>query len=303
MPKSKRALFLLQRTVTSPVELVHLPGPLRKFVEQRRLARECIALIPTMGALHEGHLSLIDHARAHGAERVIVTIFVNPTQFGPSEDLAAYPRTLEQDCALLADRDVDLVFSPSVETIYPNGHESFVSLESLPNHLCGRSRPGHFRGVATVVTQLFNLVQPDVAVFGEKDYQQLQVLKKMAQDLHFPVEILGAPIVREADGLAMSSRNQYLNEHERKRALGLSQALELARRTVMEGETDAESVIALMSEHLEGSGEIDYVAIVDEMSLTSVLSIDRPVRALVAVQVGLTRLIDNCRLELQVTTP
>ena len=256
-----------------------------------------------MGALHQGHLSLVDEARANGAKRIVATIFVNPTQFGPDEDLDAYPRTLQKDCDLLEAQGVDAVFCPSTELMYPAGHESFVTLDSLPKHLCGLSRPGHFRGVATVVTQLFNLVQPDIAVFGEKDFQQLQVLKKMTQDLHFPIQIVGAPIVRETDGLAMSSRNRYLSPDERLRAVKLSQALELARRHCADGDTDAAQLIASMMAHLEGVGTIDYATIVDENTLEPVQVIDRPVRVLLAVQVGSARLIDNRRLEPTKTTP
>jgi pantoate--beta-alanine ligase len=256
-----------------------------------------------MGALHEGHLCLVDIARTHGADRVVATIFVNPIQFGPDEDLDAYPRALEEDCSLLAERGVDLVFAPSADVMYPPGYQTFVDLEDLPGPLCGRNRPGHFRGVATVVTQLFNLVQPDLAIFGEKDFQQLQILKRMTRDLHLDIEIVGAPIVREADGLAMSSRNRHLSPDERQRAVGLSQSLALAKRTTLAGERSAKKLIAGMTQHLQAVGLIEYVVIVDEMTLEPVTTINGPVRALVAVHIGSVRLIDNCRLEPQSTTP
>jgi len=258
-----------------------------------------VGLVPTMGYLHEGHLSLVRLAQAR-ADRVVVSIFVNPTQFGPTEDLARYPRDEAGDLAKLRGAGVSLAFCPSVGEMYPPGAQTFVTLERLPQHLCGLSRPTHFRGVATVVTQLLAICLPHVAVFGEKDYQQLLVIRRMAADLHLPVEIVGAPIVREPDGLAMSSRNAYLTADERRRAPALNAALSWAAEEVRRGP----AVVGALQDELTrrivaAGGEPDYVRIVDEQSLDDLgpdTAVDRPVRAAVAVSFGRTRLIDNRRL-------
>ncbi len=256
-----------------------------------------IGLVPTMGFLHEGHLSLVRIARGQ-ADRVVVSIFVNPTQFGPNEDLEAYPRDLPRDLELLAAERVDAVLIPCVPEMYPDGYQTRVSLDHLPHHLCGRSRPVHFGGVATVVTKLFNIVKPHLAVFGEKDYQQLMVIRRLAADLNLDVQILGGPTVREADGLALSSRNAYLTDRDRPAALALQRALGLAARLVAEGERRAEAVVARARQVIEAlpGAQIDYIAVCDPRTLEDVAVIDAPVRMALAVKVGRTRLIDNLAL-------
>jgi pantoate--beta-alanine ligase len=252
-----------------------------------------IGLVPTMGYLHDGHLSLARIARAR-ADRVVVSIFVNPTQFGPGEDLDRYPRDEAGDLEALAREGVDAAFLPSVREMYPEGAETFVQLERLPEHLCGMSRPVHFRGVATVCTKLFAASAADVAVFGEKDYQQLLVIRRMARDLLLPVEIVGGPIVREADGLAMSSRNAYLSPEDRRRALAVPRALDAAEALLRAGETDAAVLRAAMAGEIAKVGAaLDYAAIVDPDSLDDVLRVEGPARAAIAALFGPTRLIDN----------
>jgi pantoate--beta-alanine ligase len=262
-----------------------------------RLEGRRIALVPTMGFLHAGHLSLVRLARKM-ADKVVVSIFVNPTQFGPGEDLEAYPRDPERDRALLAAEAADVLFLPSVAEMYPEGYQTRVSLDRLPHHLCGLSRPVHFGGVATVVAKLIHIAKPQLAVFGEKDYQQLLVVRRMARDLNLDVEIVGAPTVRESDGLAMSSRNAYLAEGQRPAALTLSRALNHARKQVAEGEHRAAAVIAnaVATIQAEADTAIDYVKICDPETLEDVSVIDRPVRMALAVKVGRSRLIDNMAL-------
>jgi pantoate--beta-alanine ligase len=262
-----------------------------------------IALVPTMGYLHEGHLSLMVEARrradAGGGRGVAVaSIFVNPAQFGPGEDLARYPRDLEGDLAKCAAAGIDRVLVPADPgAMYAPAHESWVSVERVSQGLCGGSRPGHFRGVATVVAKLFNLTVPHVAMFGEKDFQQLAVIRAMVRDLFFPVEIVGMPIVREPDGLALSSRNAYLAREDRGRALALSQALAAARVAAAGGERDAERLRALARERLAAAGaRIDYVEIVNPETLTPVARAEPGSVMLLAAFVGATRLIDNARL-------
>lgn len=264
--------------------------------EWRRGGRR-IALVPTMGFLHAGHLSLVRLARGM-ADKVVVSIFVNPTQFGPGEDLDAYPRDLERDRRLLAAEGVDVLFLPSAAEMYPEGYQTRVTLDRLPRHLCGVSRPVHFGGVATVVAKLIHIAKPHLAVFGEKDYQQLLVVRRMVRDLNLDVEIVGAPTVREADGLAMSSRNAYLGEGQRPAALTLSRALTHAHRQVAAGERQAASVIAAAEAIIQSEAEacIDYVKICDPETLEDVSVIDRPVRMALAVRVGRSRLIDNMAL-------
>lgn len=256
-----------------------------------------IALVPTMGFLHAGHLSLVRLA-GQMADKVVVSIFVNPTQFGPGEDLEAYPRDPERDGRLLAAEGVHVLFLPSAAEMYPEGYQTQVSLDRLPQHLCGVSRPVHFGGVATVVLKLLHIAKPHLAVFGEKDYQQLLVVRRMVRDLNLEVEIVGAPTVREADGLAMSSRNAYLADGQRPAALTLSQALAQARHQVAAGERRAAAVIATAVRTIESQTgtAIDYVKICDPDTLDDVAVIDRPVRMALAVRVGRSRLIDNTAL-------
>lgn len=248
-----------------------------------------------MGALHEGHLSLIRLARER-SDLVVVSIFVNPTQFGPKEDLAKYPRDLKGDAAKCRRAGADLVFAPSIREVYPKGFSTYVNVEGLTRGLCGTSRPGHFRGVATVVCKLFNMVQPDVAVFGQKDAQQAAVIKQMARDLDIAVNIVIAPIVREPDGLAMSSRNAYLSPAERAQAPALHHALQLAKALAKKGRRDAEGVKREM-EKLIGIeaplGKIDYIEIVDSADLRPVRSIRGKTLAALAVRFPSARLIDN----------
>src|SRR5579875_2481652 len=253
-----------------------------------------LGLVPTMGALHEGHLSLVRAAK-RSCEHVAVSVFVNPTQFGPNEDLARYPRTLEADCALLQAEGVDLVFAPSAAAMYPTGGLStFVDPGELGTRLDGRSRPGHFRGVATVVTKLFHIVQPDRAFFGQKDAAQVAVLRRMVTDLDLPVEVVVGPTVRDADGLALSSRNQFLTPGQRTEALRLSQALQCARRAIEGGVRDTGVVVEKMRGHLESPDlVIDYVEAVDADTLLPQQNVGESTLLAVAAWLGDVRLIDN----------
>ena len=267
---------------------------MRDWSERERRSGRRIALVPTMGFLHEGHLSLVRDAKKR-AGRVVVSIFVNPTQFGPGEDFAAYPRDLERDCGLLEQEQIDIVFHPTPGAMYPDGAETYVEVEKLSLALCGAMRPGHFRGVATAVAKLFNIVRPHVAIFGEKDYQQLQVIRKMVRDLSMEVEIVGHPIVREPDGLAMSSRNAYLTPDERRAAVCLSRSLCMAQRSVHSGETSAQSLLLLVRAELakEPLANLEYVKLCDPESLMDVETIDRSALLALAVRFGRARLIDN----------
>ncbi len=251
--------------------------------------------MPTMGALHQGHLSLIKLARKH-SDFVVVSIFVNPTQFGPKEDYKKYPRDLKKDAALCQIAGADLIFSPSPEEIYPKGFSTYVNVEGLTEGLCGASRPGHFKGVATVVAKLFNIVQPDAAVFGQKDAQQLAVIRQMTKDLDLPVKIIGAPIVRERDGLAMSSRNAYLTLEERQEAPTLYRSLQLAESMAKSGKRKADSVKREMAKLLYRDaplGEIDYIEIVDNETLKPVKEIQKNTLVAIAVKFLNARLMDN----------
>ena len=256
------------------------------------------AFVPTMGYLHEGHLSLLRIGRQK-ADDLVLSIFVNPAQFGPNEDLGSYPRSLERDLEMAEKEGVDAVFVPTDETLYQKGYQTYVELEKLPGHLCGLSRPVFFRGVTTVVTQLFNIVKPHIAVFGEKDFQQLAIIRQMVQDLKFDIEIVGGPIVREADGLAMSSRNAYLKEYMRPAALSLSRALENSRKMVRNGTVDTKLIADQAVEILSGFPEIqiDYVSLCDPMTLDPVESIDGKTLMALAVALNKIRLIDNTILE------
>lgn len=274
---------------------------LRTAVADLRRGGARLALVPTMGALHEGHLTLVREAKKR-AERVVVSIFVNPTQFGPNEDLDAYPRVLDEDQRLLRAEGVDLLWAPTVGEMYPEGFASSISVRAVAMHFCGEARPGHFDGVATVVCKLFNQVLPDFAFFGEKDWQQLAVIRQMARDLNLgaPVAdaIFGVGIVREPDGLAMSSRNRYLSAEERAAAATLPRAMRQAIARIEQREPAGPALDALKSA-LTGAGfhQIDYAGLADAISLKPVDALgDRPVRLLVAARIGTTRLIDNMPL-------
>ncbi|MBK5254267.1 MAG: pantoate--beta-alanine ligase [Peptostreptococcaceae bacterium] len=266
----------------------------RKEVKQYRKEGLSVGLVPTMGYLHEGHKSLIDKAVAEN-DIIIVSDFVNPTQFGPNEDLADYPRDLEKDAMLCDNAKVDILFAPKPEEMYASNGCTFVTVDGLTNELCGKSRPIHFRGVATVVSKLFNIVTPDRAYFGEKDAQQLAVIRRMVKDLNFNIEIIGCPIVREEDGLAKSSRNKYLNEEERLEAIVLHRALVLGKEAVAGGEADASKVKELIVDMInsESLSKIDYVEIVDAETIQPVSIIEGPILCALAVSFGNTRLIDN----------
>ena len=258
-----------------------------------------IGFVPTMGYLHEGHMSLIDAAGEN--DRVVVSIFVNPMQFGPTEDLASYPRDLEHDAKLCEEHGVDLIFHPTPEEMYGDQFYSYVDMDVLTKERCGLSRPVHFRGVCTVVTKLFNIVTPDRAYFGQKDAQQLAVIKRMVKDLNMPLTITGCPIIREADGLAKSSRNTYLSIEERKAALVLSRSIFLGKEMVEKGERDCKRILAAMTAEIEKEplAKIDYVKIVDLDTMQQVEKIDRGILAAIAVYIGKTRLIDNFMYELE----
>ena len=258
-----------------------------------------VGLVPTMGYLHEGHASLVDEA-VRQCDRVVASDFVNPTQFGPNEDLEAYPRDFDRDCALLEEHGCAMVFYPAVEEMYAPGAATYVEiLSDMPKQLCGKTRPIHFRGVCTVVSKLFNIVTPDKAFFGQKDAQQLAIIRRMVRDLAYGIEIVGCPIVREADGLAKSSRNTYLNEAERQAALVLSESVFLGQKMVAEGETDANKIVAAMTEHIQAQplAKIDYVSAVDGVTMDPVDQIDGTVLVAMAVYIGKTRLIDNFIVE------
>lgn len=257
-----------------------------------------VGFVPTMGYLHEGHKSLMEAARANN-DKVVVSVFVNPMQFGPNEDLESYPRDFEKDSALCESVGVDLIFHPEPEEMYADGFCSYVDMNGLTTELCGKSRPIHFRGVQTVVLKLFNIVKPDTAYFGQKDAQQLAVIRRMVKDLNVDTEIVGCPIVREADGLAKSSRNTYLNPDERKTALILSRSLKLGRELIENGETDSKAVIKAITDSIntEPLAKIDYVDVVDFDTITPVDKIGKSVLVAIAVYIGKTRLIDNFIIE------
>jgi pantoate--beta-alanine ligase len=277
-----------------PFEIIREPRLMRARVEDLRRDGRRIAVVPTMGALHEGHLSLLRAARAR-ADILILTIFVNPTQFGPNEDLAKYPRDEAGDIAKARACGIDFAFCPEVSAMYPPGAQTFVEVRELQKPLCGASRPGHFAGVATVVTKLFNITRPHLAVFGEKDYQQLAIIRRMVRDLDFDIEILGVPIMREADGLAMSSRNAYLSGEQRAAALALSKGLAAAEAAFAAGERDAGTLVAVARAPLEAEplARIDYLELRDADELTPITTVTGRAVLAVAAFVGTTRLIDN----------
>ncbi|HDN84461.1 MAG TPA: pantoate--beta-alanine ligase [Candidatus Aerophobetes bacterium] len=272
---------------------------MKNYSREEKLKSKKIGFVPTIGALHQGHLSLIRKAREE-CDRVVVSIFVNPTQFGPGEDFDRYPRDLESDVRLCEREGVDVVFAPSVEEMYPENFSTWVEVKgNLTETLEGAHRPGHFRGVTTVLTKLFNIVIPDCSYFGEKDYQQALVVKKLVDDLNIPVEIVLAPTIREIDGLACSSRNRYLNKEERRAARVLYQSLLRAKTEIQDGEDNPSCIISSMEDLIleEPLAKIDYIAIVDPVSLKPVKRIRGEVLVAVAVKIGKTRLIDNMRIK------
>ncbi|EFO0361758.1 pantoate--beta-alanine ligase [Escherichia coli] len=273
---------------------------LRQQIRRLRMEGKRVALVPTMGNLHDGHMKLVDEAKAR-ADVVVVSIFVNPMQFDRPEDLARYPRTLQEDCEKLNKRKVDLVFAPSVKEIYPNGTEThtYVDVPGLSTMLEGASRPGHFRGVSTIVSKLFNLVQPDIACFGEKDFQQLALIRKMVADMGFDIEIVGVPIMRAKDGLALSSRNGYLTAEQRKIAPGLYKVLSSIADKLQAGERDLDEIIAIAGQELNEKGfRSDDIQIRDADTLLEVAENSKRAVILVATWLGDARLIDNKLVEL-----
>lgn len=279
------------------MRIIEAAGEMQQQAEIWRREGKKIAFAPTMGFLHEGHLSLMRHAREVG-DAVVASIFVNPTQFGPGEDLSRYPRDLERDRRLLEEAGVDALFLPRSEEMYPPGYQTYVEVSEASLPLCGKSRPGHFRGVATVVAKLFHIVKPHVAVFGEKDYQQLVVIRRMAQDLNMDVQVIGRPIVRESDGLAMSSRNTYLTPGQRKEALRLSRAIREAQALILAGEKRGDAILSRVREILSNGEEvrIDYVELREPRTLEEAIRVNGPTLLAIAAYVGTTRLIDNCIL-------
>lgn len=275
------------RVITSPAEIQNYCGSVR--TEGR-----IIGLVPTMGFLHEGHLSLMRCARSEN-DIVVTSIFVNPTQFGPTEDYETYPRDLERDSRMTEEVGVDVIFAPSVKDMYPNGYATFVNVERITEKMCGASRPGHFRGVATIVAKLFNLIQPHRAYFGQKDAQQTVVIRRMVADLNFNIQIVVMPTVREEDGIAMSSRNKYLNLEERNAALVLSKALFMTENLVKSGQRDVAEIAHKIKEMIRGEplAKIDYISIVDADTLDDLDVVRGNTLIALAVFIGKTRLIDN----------
>lgn len=285
-------------TAAMQPQIVHTVAELRRAVAEARAAGKSIGLVPTMGALHPGHVSLVAES-VKQCGFTITTIFVNPTQFGPKEDFSKYPRTLDADVALVAAQGCDLVFAPATEVVYPPGHNTFVEMHGITEPLEGECRPGHFRGVATVVLKLFNMVGPDVAFFGRKDFQQCLVVQQLVRDFDLPIKIVVCPTLREADGLAMSSRNVYLSAEERRRALVLSRALKKAEQAVRAGERDVWKIRDVLQTELAAEPEVrvQYAVVADAATLREPAMLDRPCVALIAAFVGKTRLIDNCLLD------
>ena len=280
------------------MKIVETVEEVRAQVKAWRKEGFSVGLVPTMGFLHEGHKSLIDRAVAEN-DKVVVSVFVNPMQFGPKEDLASYPRDLDRDAALCEDAGAALIFHPQPSEMYHDDFSSFVDMSTLTGGLCGKTRPIHFRGVCTVVSKLFNIVVPDKAYFGQKDAQQLAVIRHMVRDLNFGIEIVGCPIIREEDGLAKSSRNTNLNEKERQAALVLSRSLKEGKALMDAGEKDTAKIRKVITDMIEKEplAKIDYVEVVDWNTLESVDKVDGPVLTAIAVYIGKTRLIDNFIVE------
>jgi pantoate--beta-alanine ligase len=283
--------------LTTQPRIVTTIDEVRRAVRNAQAAGETIGFVPTMGALHAGHLSLVDASEAE-CDRTVVSIFVNPTQFGPNEDQDRYPRTLERDCQLLADHGCWLVFAPTAKEVYPAGFETYVEVGSVAEPLEGAIRPGHFRGVATVVLKLFQMVPADRAYFGRKDYQQSLVVKRMIADFNLPIQLIVCPTVREADGLAMSSRNAYLNAEERQQATALWRSLQLAESLAKDGEKDVAKITAAMHDVLSAAkiNKVDYIAFLAEDTVEPVCQIIGPTVVALAARVGQARLIDNHRI-------
>ncbi len=276
------------------IKVITTATEMQEHSERMRSLGKTVAFVPTMGFLHEGHLSLIKEGRKLG-DYLVVSIFVNPSQFSPEEDFESYPRNFDNDLKLLQKEGVDVIFSPNEDELYQDGFQTYVELKNLPNHLCGISRPIFFRGIATVITKLFNIVRPHIAIFGQKDYQQLAVIRRMVRDLNFDIKIVGFPTVREPDGLAMSSRNSYLTSEQRINAVSLYKSLKQSKKLVESGIKEAKRIIdaayALIKSYPETT--IDYIAICDPETLVDMETIDRPALMALAVSIGKTRLIDN----------
>ena len=284
-------------TRTSAVEVINNAEEMQQIAKEVRLSGKTLALVPTMGFFHEGHLELMRVARRH-ADVVMITIFVNPTQFGPNEDFSSYPRDLEGDLSKAKEVGVDFALVPSVQEMYPDRYQTSVSVQKVKKHLCGLSRPTHFDGVTTVVAKFFHITKPHIAVFGQKDFQQLTVISRMVKDLNMDVRIVGVPTVREPDGLAMSSRNTYLNPEERKSALCLKKSLDLARHLVNQGEVRAGKLIQAIEALILSfpHTQIDYVNLCDPITMEDVETLEGETLLALAVKLGNTRLIDNCLL-------
>jgi pantoate--beta-alanine ligase len=284
------------------VKVIRSPKQMFQISRNIRCKGETIGFVPTMGALHEGHLSLIRKARQEN-DIVVVSIFINPTQFGPEEDFKRYPRSFQKDASLCHKAGVDFIFYPDVQKIYPLSFKTYVIVENLSNVLCGKSRPVHFRGVTTVVTKLFNIVSPDIAYFGQKDAQQTIIVKRMTEDLNLPVKIKVMPIIHERDGLAMSSRNVYLNERERRDAVVLSSSLKLAQDLIKKGERDAKKIIQNMRRLIQAkkTAKIEYITVVDQDNLQPLKKISDNCLIALAVWIGKTRLIDNTIVNLSIS--
>ena len=278
--------------------IIKSPQKLQNLVSSYKKKNKKIGFVPTMGALHKGHLSLIKKARKE-TDIVVVSIFVNPTQFGPNEDFKSYPRTFKEDIKLCKEYNVDIIFYPSVNTLYPDNYLTYVSVEKLSNFLCGKFRPGHFKGVATIVAKLFNIVSPDIAYFGLKDYQQYIIIKKMVRDLNFNIKIKGCPTIREKDGLALSSRNKYLSPEERKEATLLSKSLFTIKKLIQEKKIKSVDKVKnkildiLLSGNIIQKKDIDYIEIVDAESLEEKKDLKGKFVIALAVRIGKARLIDN----------
>jgi pantoate--beta-alanine ligase len=284
------------------MRIITSPPAIRDYCRSVRSRGKIIGFVPTMGFLHEGHLSLMRQARSE-SDLCVVSVFVNPTQFGPSEDYSTYPRDLNRDSEMAAGVGVDVIFAPAPEDMYPRGYKTFVEVEDITEKMCGASRPGHFRGVTTVVAKLFNLVQPHKAYFGQKDAQQAIALKRMVADLNFDVEVIVMPTVREEDGLAMSSRNRYLSPAERQAALVLIRSLNMAEDLAKAGQSDAAEISRRMRDMIEAEplARIDYISIVDADTLEDLDLVQGKVLIALAVFIGKTRLIDNVVLDLDDT--